>query len=98
MINILTTKLLHLTFLYYFWISVFDKILLENIPYGWFSRWAERIKVILLTAVLLMSILFYGYKELKVNYLITKITTKALENDFEDIFENLGSLSIIEVK
>jgi len=45
-----------------------------------------------------MSILFYGYKELKVNYLITKITTKALENDFEDIFENLGSLSIIEVK
>jgi hypothetical protein len=52
--------------LYYFWISVFDKILIENIPYGWFSKWSGRIKLIILGFLATFSIIYFGYIDIKV--------------------------------
>jgi len=79
-------KNLHLTILFYFWISVYDKIIFENIPHNIFADWSEKIKVFLLSTYFALSTGYRAY-----------MSIKSYENEYEDLYEYASLLWIIHI-
>jgi len=54
-------KTFYVTLMLYFWLSVFDKILIENLSEGFFSNHAEKFKLFIIIALFLSIFSFNSY-------------------------------------
>jgi len=68
-------KNVHLILLLYYWVSVFDRILIQHLQSPMFNEWAEKIKVILLTSLFILN---FGYN--------IYISIESLENEYKELF------------